>query len=257
MKKGIILSLLTINILYASENKTSVETYGLYFGNLGQAKEDANYYGRWNALLGCLHNRGGSDAIGFADCAELSQIYGDNKSSYRIDPVRFRDNIWCMESSNSDLGTSKIPSANEFEKDIFNNGNVYNFRNSVNLNYNTSLYKYKDGEYQESYKNLKTSTTGRLIALASSKSPFSFYLTNNFSGHNGDFGRFVNNYVGLLNGKMRHDYISKTDIERQHWKLTSIYEGWLTNLTSSRPNGCDAVDIQGVMLLNLIKEQGL
>lgn len=256
MKKGITLSILTINILYASVVDTSEKTYGLFFGNLAQAKEDASYYGRWNALLGCLHNRGGSDAIGFADCAELTQIYGDNKANYKIDSLKFRDNVWCMESSNSDLGTSKTPSANEFEKDIFNNGNVYNFRNSVNLNYNTSIYKYKDGEYQESYKNLKASTTGRLIALASSKNPFSFYLTNNFSGHNGDFGRFVNNYVGLLNGKMRHDYISKTDIERQHWKLTSIYEGWLTNLTSSRPNGCDASRYTGCNAVKSYKGTG-
>lgn len=243
MKKGIIFSLLTINILYASENLTSEKTYGLFFGNLAQAKEDANYYGRWNALLGCLHNRGGSDAMGFADCAELTQIYRDNKANYKIDPLKFRDNVWCMESSNSNLGKNNIPSSSEFEEDIYNNNDIYNFKNNVNLNYNTSVYKYKDGEYQESYKNLSASTTGRLIVLANSNNPFSFYLTNNTNVNlNGDFAKFVNNYVGLLNGKMRHDYVSRQDIERQHWKLTSIYEGWLSNITTDR------IKVDGVLI---------
>lgn len=256
MKKGIMLSLLVINVLYASENITNEKTYGLFFGNLAQVKDGANY-GRWNALLGCLHNRGGSDVVGFSDCTELVQGYSNNIGG--IDSTSFRDNIWCMESSNANLGKNEIPSASEFERDIYNNSNVYNFRNNANLNYITSITKYKDGEYQESYKNLQASTTGRLMVIARNKddyNPFSFYLTNNINT-NRDFTLFVRDYVGLINGKMRHDYIKQSDLEREYWKLTSIYEGWLANITDERVKdeygnvvGCGANRYSGCNAIN-------
>lgn len=231
MRKSIFLSIITVGVLYASPNETSVGTKGLFFGNLSNAKGDA-YYGKYNALLGCLHNRGGSDTIGYYDCTELVQVFkGDNNS----DSSDFRDNVWCMESNNPNLGNKNEPSKDEFASDIYNNGNVYVFNENNILKYNTKVYKYPNKDYQESYKNLRANTTGRLLVLAKNESdynPFSFYLTNNISNLNSDFAKFVNNYAGLLNGKMGF-YTLPTNFGGK----VSLYQGWIGNINMSRAQG--------------------
>lgn len=247
MKKGIILSFALASALLASPNETKVKTYGLYFGNIANAKEEAsvNDYGRENAFLGCLHNRGGSDTIGYADCTELTQIYADN-SKQTVDAKKFRDNVWCMESSNSSLGTNETPNAKTFSSDINNNSNITNLSNENNYKYNTSIYKYSDGYYQESYKNLSVNTTGKLLIIAKNenKNPFSFYITANNYLHN-DVRRFANEYVGVLNGRMYGEYIKPYDYINKTYKLTGKYQGWIGLLNASRNDGGTESNING------------
>lgn len=233
MKKSIVLSLCVISTLYAVENSTQENIYGLYFGTLDQAtsRSELGERSRVDAILGCMHNRGGSDRIGFEDCTQITQIYAPSaaqsgilyKPDVKIDGVIFRDNIWCMESDNDNLGQNKKPNLNDFVSDIYNNKNelkINEEKEFTKTSFSTKVYKYKESYYQESYKNLSVNTTGVLKVISSGKKPFSFYLARNYEFLSDDVQRFAKDYVGIQSNMMSMDFSS-----RDEYMYSGIYQG--------------------------------
>ncbi|MBZ7979078.1 hypothetical protein AVBRAN12642_00335 [Campylobacter sp. RM12642] len=246
MKKTIFLSLCAISVLHGSMVTTENKIKGIFIGNVDNAYgaahtkleliQDFYNYGRDNAIIGCLHGRPGSDAWAYYDCASLMQVYSykDGSGNPEADNANYRDNVWCIAQGSNDLGTNKIPTASEFianinkanldEKDEPNKPKVlYVSKDKVSphVPYNTSVYNYSLGNYQESYKDFGVNTTGRLLVIAKSdeSKQFSFYLSDNINlgSFPNDFKNFVNQNLGIQNGQM----IPGTGSKRSH-----MYQSW-------------------------------
>lgn len=244
MNKKIILSLVAFSTLQASEITATESIQGLFIGNIDNAwgarnsiselHKDYYNYGRDNAIIGCLHGRPGSDASAYYDCTSLMQVYKykDGSGNPRADNANFRDNVYCMAYNDDNLGKNKIPSADEYLKSINKiniNDDLYVKVEENKLNpsikYDTNIYKYSLGNYQESYKDFGINSTGRLIVLAKNQSdkynPFSFYISDNInmSGYPSDFKNFINNYFGIQRGKMIPGTGSKRSNMYQSWSV--------------------------------------
>lgn len=226
MKKVIAMSICTISVLYAVPNDTKETAYGLYFGSLDQAtyKSGPGDRSRVDVILGCMHANGGSERMAVDDCAQITQVYKAKtdrgilyKNNEKIDNYTLRDNIWCMESSNTKLGSDATPNVNDFVSDINSTtaSNILRITQDdasvIKNNHKTSVYKYEQGYYQESYKNISVDTTGRLRVVSNGDKPFSFYLARNFENRSLDVYNFVKDYVGIQSGFMTMDYSRKDE----------------------------------------------
>ncbi|MBZ7977183.1 hypothetical protein AVBRAN12654_00090 [Campylobacter sp. RM12654] len=263
MKKTIFLSLCAISVLHGSEVSTSEAIKGLYFGNLDNSAGARNskielitdyyqLYGRDNAVIGCFHGRGTSDLANYNDCTQLMQVYKyrDGSGNPNADNANFRDNVWCIESDNSNLGNGIKPSADSFVKYINitkNNVNLYASSSNVNprYDYDTTIYQYSLGNYQESYKDFGVNTTGRLLVIAKNQNeynPFSFYISDNLNLNNlsKDFTAFANNYIGIQNNKMRYSNDTKRRDMYVAWNFL-VGESLIGDL-SGRGSWCNEVD---------------